>query len=395
MENIILIAPAGFGGIQSWCILIGGQMQKLGFDVSIIWEQNRVQQKQNPSIPPEIKEIDFLGGSHVNQRWAVLKMAKLLKKATIVYPNTSNIGYRAISKIRRNRPIVIGGCHSMDNHDLNTIPQFEPICDAIFTLSNQMNDELKNRIPIEAHSKLNIIRHGVFVTAKKVQRSINKKIKLLVVGRLDENKQPLLALEILNKIIQKGIQAELTYVGEGTLKELLIERAKKFNLCSHIKFTGIIQKKDLDVYYQKSHFTLLLSKKEGFGLVAMEAMSFGSIPIVTNSTGVAEILLNNVNGFIVSTYNPIEEAVEKICITWNLQEKANYMAAKAQNTIINNYTILHTAKKQLEIINLAKEYPKNKNKILTKQKSGLLDCALIPNEVTYKIRKALLNRMYP
>ena len=50
-------------------------------------------------------------------------------------------------------------------------------------------------------------------------------------------------------------------------------------------------------YLKKSDLFLLPSESESFGLVALEAMSFGVPVITTSSGGVTELVMNNKNGF--------------------------------------------------------------------------------------------------
>jgi UDP-glucose:(heptosyl)LPS alpha-1,3-glucosyltransferase len=67
----------------------------------------------------------------------------------------------------------------------------------------------------------------------------------------------------------------------------------------NVKFLGKISEKELIKYYQISDLNLLLSYFDPFPLVMLEGMASGSIPIVTPTVGVSEIIVNGDNGFIV------------------------------------------------------------------------------------------------
>ena len=62
-----------------------------------------------------------------------------------------------------------------------------------------------------------------------------------------------------------------------------------------VNFKGWV--KNTKTYLKKSDLFLLPSESESFGLVALEAMSFGVPVITTSSGGVTELVINNKNGF--------------------------------------------------------------------------------------------------
>ncbi len=64
-----------------------------------------------------------------------------------------------------------------------------------------------------------------------------------------------------------------------------------------VKFLGI-QENVADLY-QRAHFTVLLSKEEPFGLVAIESMASGTPVIISNSGGFCDIITDASHGFLV------------------------------------------------------------------------------------------------
>ena len=48
---------------------------------------------------------------------------------------------------------------------------------------------------------------------------------------------------------------------------------------------------------------ILLSKSEGFPKVIMEAAVFGCVPIVSNFSGISEVIKHGSEGFIMESYN--------------------------------------------------------------------------------------------
>lgn len=90
----------------------------------------------------------------------------------------------------------------------------------------------------------------------------------------------------------------LKLVGEGKLKENLIEQCKNLGIENNVVFINTT--KDMDYQYINSSLFLLTSRYEGFGLVLVEAMQYG-IPCISFDCpyGPSEIIDNEQNGIIV------------------------------------------------------------------------------------------------
>ena len=68
-----------------------------------------------------------------------------------------------------------------------------------------------------------------------------------------------------------------------------------------ISILGPLKRKSIFNIYSNSHILILLSKSEGFPKVIMEAGVFGCVPIVSNFSGVSEIINHGLDGFIMQT----------------------------------------------------------------------------------------------
>lgn len=131
---------------------------------------------------------------------------------------------------------------------------------------------------------------------KPVQK--NQQLTLLYVSRLVKMKGIENVLEIFSFVQKQIPDSKLLIVGDGEasyVAELKI-KAKELGVFSHITFLGYID--DLIELYQKSHFLLHTSVREGFGLVIMEANSQGTPVFVYNSPGLRDAVKNGVNGYI-------------------------------------------------------------------------------------------------
>jgi glycosyltransferase involved in cell wall biosynthesis len=80
----------------------------------------------------------------------------------------------------------------------------------------------------------------------------------------------------------------------------LIER---FRLEKKIRFAGRVSETELNAYYSESHVLAVPSYYEGFGIVYLEAMSFGVVPLASETGGASEIISSGEDGYLISAGN--------------------------------------------------------------------------------------------
>ena len=128
-----------------------------------------------------------------------------------------------------------------------------------------------------------------------------EKYRLISIGRLDQNKNIILQLEVLSILKRKNINAELIIVGEGNERNKLQTYINNYNLANDVTFTGFL--KNPYPLLKTSNCLLVSSFSEGFPTVIVEALYLG-IPVVTTPVGgTDELIQEGKNGYI-TTYNP-------------------------------------------------------------------------------------------
>ena len=121
-------------------------------------------------------------------------------------------------------------------------------------------------------------------------RNLKDEIKFLFIGTLSEGKRPLLAIQIVEELFNKGKKVSLTLYGEGTERNKIEKYIEQRNLNSFVFLKGNKSKEVVKNALQKAHFLLLPSKSEGWPKVVAEAMFWGTLPIVTKISCVPYML---------------------------------------------------------------------------------------------------------
>lgn len=115
------------------------------------------------------------------------------------------------------------------------------------------------------------------------------------------------ALESIG-LMAKHLPIKLLVIGRGRV-EPYQKQAKRLNIQNRVFFLGA--RNDVEKYYATSDIFLLPSLFEPFGMVCLEAAATGLPVIVSQNAGVAEVLTNAVDSFLIDPYD-VNQAAQKI-----------------------------------------------------------------------------------
>ncbi|MGM0854429.1 MAG: N-acetyl-alpha-D-glucosaminyl L-malate synthase BshA [Bacillota bacterium] len=113
-------------------------------------------------------------------------------------------------------------------------------------------------------------------------------------------------------LIQSEIPAKLLLVGDGPEMTVICRQVKELGLEERVLFLG--KQDNLEELYSLSDIKLLLSEKESFGLVALEAMACGVPSIGTDVGGIPEVIQDGYNGFICEVGNVAQVAEKSLLL---------------------------------------------------------------------------------
>ena len=135
-----------------------------------------------------------------------------------------------------------------------------------------------------------------FISCQKIEHNFNIETKKRIIHI--SNFRPVKRAHDVVKVFQgilSEIDSELIMIGDGPDLNSVISLTQKLNLQDSVRFLG--KSKDIDGFLKYSDLFLLPSETESFGLVALEAMSFGVPVISSNMGGVTELVIHGFNGY--------------------------------------------------------------------------------------------------
>lgn len=169
-----------------------------------------------------------------------------------------------------------------------------------------------------------------------VELNFSETINFVFVGTLVEGKNPLYAIQLVEKIKNNGYNLRLDLYGDGVLKTGLENYISTHNLTQIIKINGNQPKEVVAQAYQKSHFVVLASKSEGWPKALAEGMFWGAVPLAT-AVSCVPFMLDYGNRGLLLTMNLEQDAtqIEKL-----LQNQERFIAyRKKTSQWSQNYTL--------------------------------------------------------
>ena len=153
---------------------------------------------------------------------------------------------------------------------------------------------------------------------------------LISVGRLSKEKGFDDLLKLFKKISQKHTDWHLNIVGDGMEKNDLLDLAKELKLGDKVTFHGYQDKDYINDLLLDSSIYVMTSRTESFGLVLIEAMSYG-IPCVsyTSAQGANEIIDDGKNGYLIKDRNE-DEMISKIDLLINDEKLRKKLGKEAR-----------------------------------------------------------------
>lgn len=159
--------------------------------------------------------------------------------------------------------------------------------------------------------------------------------ELLFVGRLTYYKGVFVLIESM-----RNVNAHLTIIGEGYLKNECIELIEKYNLHDKVTILPFQNKKTLVKWFHKCDLFVLpsIAPSEAFGIVQLEAMICKKPVISTNlPTGVPYVNQDGFSGLVVEPGNvdSLAEAINHLVSDENLMNK---YGSQGYNRVLNEFT---------------------------------------------------------
>ena len=202
--------------------------------------------------------------------------------------------------------------HFLQKHCVNVWTCITERAETSFFGSSELYDKsltLKNRNHFTIYNSLPKNNNK---TTSETDNVKDKKLVIGVVSRLVEIKGMDLVIPAFAKVKEEHQDVRLIVVGDGSLKERMMEQARELGCEDVVEWTGRLAQEELAEWYQKMDIVLMPSRSEGFGLTAIEAMDNGCVMVVSDVGGLPEVVRDGEVGLLHRSED-VDDMAEKIC----------------------------------------------------------------------------------
>lgn len=159
------------------------------------------------------------------------------------------------------------------------------------------------------------------------------KLEIISIGRFHWKKGYHYALDTMRILDERNVDFIYTIIAQGKIPEEITFLINEYKLSEKVKIIQGMKHNELITKLQNSHLLILPSVEEGIANVVLEAMAIGVPVLTTDCGGMAEVIEDKVNGYIVAVRNP-ELLAERIMSFINTENEFKKSLTKRAKDVI-------------------------------------------------------------
>ncbi len=172
--------------------------------------------------------------------------------------------------------------------------------DAVITVSNLTKNIVTLRYGIDKNKVFTVHNAVDFSGREEIEEEETeignekpgKEKVITFLGRITFQKGPEYFIEAANKVLKRYPNVRFVMAGSGDMMTQMVKRVAKLRIGTKFTFTGFLTGDDVNKMYAESDVYVMPSVSEPFGISPLEAMRTGVPVIISEQSGVAEVLKN-------------------------------------------------------------------------------------------------------
>jgi glycosyltransferase involved in cell wall biosynthesis len=345
---ILYLAPwVGYGGTDSGTIDWFRSIDRERFAPYLITTQPSTNERLAEAYPyaEEVWALpEFLGGQHMPGFVFDLIHTRGIK---LVHVMNARIGFELIADLAAlpHPPGVVVQLH-VEEHDRSgyvrlVTTRYANIVDGFSVVSKDLARAVQDYgTPPE---KISVIPLGVDARerfdperVRPIDGLASGRFHILHTGRLTAQKDPLLAVEVMRRVVTTHPHALLHIVGEGELERELRERVRSAGLGDHVAFHPMSP--ELDRWYAGCDMVLMTSLFEGVPCVVYEAMAMRT-PIVAPALPGNRELMCDTGGVLIEPRDDVAAYAATVCRLIDDPPEREQLGREGRERVLRDFTL--------------------------------------------------------
>jgi glycosyltransferase involved in cell wall biosynthesis len=171
---------------------------------------------------------------------------------------------------------------------------------------------------------------------------------VLGLGRLTPVKGFDLLIRAFGALARRLPELLLVLVGHGPEETTLRQLAAECGISHRVVFVGRVPHEGVAAFLQRCEFLVIPSRREGFGIVALEAMACRKAVVATAVGGLPEIVLDGITGLLVKEQTP-EAMAEAMLRLQGDSQLALQLGRTGRQVVESRFTWEATARRYVEV----------------------------------------------
>lgn len=290
----------------------------------------------------------------VKYRYLKVKLNKeVIKKLDCDYLITTRTFHNElVSKYLKNDSIIT--ISTEHNYHQNDDDYIKPLIrslrkfDYLVVATNELYEFYEKRI-----GNTKCVKIDNFLDYIPSKKSSFKNKNFISVGRFSTEKGFLDLIDVFYKIHLKEKDSKLFLLGDGYEKKLIEDKVNRLGLNGFVIMPGYVVGSRQEEFYLNSSVYLMTSFTEAFGLVLIEAMSYGLPCIAFDCASGPRSIINEKVGVLVSNRDIDKMSNEALSLI-NNEKKLNVMKEN-MSCYINKFSKKEVSKEWIKLLDNAKK----------------------------------------
>lgn len=369
MIKILYILEATIGGTQKHVFDIAKKINKSEYQIDIIYSNNRNKYfiEESNGIFNKTYGLPITRSASPSDLFNIVKIMKIIKQNNydIIHCHSTKAGFvgRIAAFLSRHKNIIYSPhgfmfCDTRIKFKRQAYLKLEKFLGyltrkIVAVSGSERNLAITNNIVpdkkiITINNSIDPLDDNGICYAHKISKKNNDKNSEIIIGSVTRLQYPkdhitlIRSFEIINERIPN---TKLIVVGDGPLESECIELINELNLQTKVQLAGF--QKDCKSFYKMFDIFILSSHYEGMPYALLEAMSMGIPAVGTNVSGIKDLIVEGVTGYLVGEGNHQELADAVIKLIENAS-KLSIFSLNAKNIADHNYNLDNGIKKYQE-----------------------------------------------